>query len=80
VIATALVGYLRARFPLPPGTETPAEIGDGLRAAGLPDAAAGEVVAVLRRCDEARFAPEGDTDPALAAGAVALITKLEAAE
>ncbi|MDB5307337.1 MAG: hypothetical protein JWO38_1539 [Gemmataceae bacterium] len=80
VIATALLGYLRTRFPLPPGAETPAEVGEGLRAAGLPAETAGEAVAVLRRCDEARFAPAGETGPSLAAGAEALITRLEEVE
>src|SRR6266540_4137772 len=30
-IAAAVLGYLRARFPLPPGAETPSEVGEGLR-------------------------------------------------
>ena len=28
-IAAAVLGYFRARYPLPPGAETPAELGDG---------------------------------------------------
>src|SRR5205823_8856880 len=53
-IATAVLGYLRSRFPLPPGAETPGEIGDGLRTAGLSDAEAARAIGFFRRCDEAR--------------------------
>jgi hypothetical protein len=79
-IAGAVAGYLRARFPLPPGTDTPAEVGEAVRAAGLPDEPAGEVVAFLRRCDAARFGGSGDDPVSLGAEAVALLGRLEAVE
>jgi hypothetical protein len=79
-IAAAVLGYLRARYPLPPGAETPGELGDALRAAGLPDAEADAAVGFFRRCDEARFAPPGDTGLSLAAEAEALVARLEAWE
>ena len=79
-IAGAVVGYLRSRFPLPPGTDTPAEVGDATRAAGLPDEPAEEVTAFLRRCDAARFGGLGDDPVSLGADAVALLGRLEAVE
>lgn len=75
-IAVAVLGYLRARFPLAPGAETPTEIGDGLRAAGL--AEADTAIDFFRRCDAARFAPASDTGLSLAADAESLIARLEA--
>jgi hypothetical protein len=79
-IAAAVLGYLRARFPLPPGAETPAEVGDGLRSAGLPDPEAAAVVAFFRHADEARFGGAGDSGLSLAADAQALLARLEAVE
>jgi hypothetical protein len=77
-VAAAVLGYLQSRFPLPPGADTPAGIGDGLRTAGLSDADADDVVRFFRHCDEARFAAHGDGHPALAADADALLARLEA--
>ncbi len=77
-VASAVLGYLRSRFPLPTGAETPAEVGAGLQGAGLPAKSAGEVVEFLRHCDAARFAPAGDTPPTLVAAAESLLTRLEA--
>jgi len=79
-VAAAVLGYLRARFPLPPGADTPAEVGEALHAAGLPNGEAEAVVDFLRRCDEARFAPGNDTGLSLAADAEAAVTRLEAVE
>ena len=79
-IAAAVLGYLRARYPLPPGAETPTELGDALRAAGLPEADAGPAVAFFRDCDEARFAPPADTGLSLADEAEALVARLEERE
>ena len=75
-IAAAVLGYLRARHPLPFGAETPAAIGDALRDAGHPDDA---VVLFFRRCDEARFSGASDNHMSLAKDAAALIERLEAA-
>jgi hypothetical protein len=79
-IAAVVIGYLRARFPLPPGAETPTEIGDGLRAAGLAAPQVDWVEAFLRRCDEFRFAPISDKPLSLAAEAESLLVRLEAVE
>lgn len=79
-IAAAVLGYLRARYPLPPGTDTPAEVGEAVRAAGLPDDPAAEVEAFLRDCDAARFGGVGDGGLSLDAEAVALLARLEAVE
>ena len=71
-IAAAVLGYLRARFALPPGADTPSEVEDALH-----DPA---VAAFLRRCDEARFAPSSDNPLSLASDAESLIAGLEAKE
>jgi hypothetical protein len=74
-IAAAVLGYLRARHPLPLGAETPAALGDALRDAGHPD---DEVVQFFRRCDEARFSGASDNHLSLAKDAAALVARLEA--
>lgn len=79
-VAAAVLGYLRARYPLPPGTDTPAEVGEAVRAAGLPDDPAAGVEAFLRDCDAARFGGTGDTGVSLGAEASALLARLEAVE
>jgi hypothetical protein len=79
-IAAAVLGYVRARYPLPPGAETPGELGDALRAVGVPDDEADAAVGFFRRCDEARFAPPGDTVVSLAVEAEGLVTRLEGRE
>jgi len=76
--AAAVVGFLRTRYALPPGVETPAEVGDALRAAGLSERLVAVAVALLRRCDAARFAPSGRADPSLADDARQLVAHLEA--
>lgn len=80
MIAVAVLGYLQARFPLPTGTTTPTEVGEGLVTAGLPETAAVAVADFLRRCDAARFAPPDESRTSLAADAASLIARLEAAE
>jgi hypothetical protein len=79
-VAAAVIGYLRARFPLPPGAETPAEVEEGLRAAGQTAPVLDWVEAFLRRCDELRFAPTSDRPLSLAAEAESLLVRLEAVE
>jgi hypothetical protein len=76
--AAAVLGYLRERFPLPPGADTPPEVASSLAAAGAPTDAAGAAVAFLRACDAARFAAAGDTAASLPADAAALVARLEA--
>jgi hypothetical protein len=78
-VAGAVLGYLRSRFPLPPGAVTPGEVGAALAELGLPAADCGAVADFLRDCDAARFSPAGDADASLAADAAALVTRLEAA-
>jgi len=78
-IAGAVLAYLRARFPLPPGAVTPTEVGAALAELGLPAEECESVADFLRACDAARFAPPGETDPSLAASAEALVVRLEAA-
>jgi hypothetical protein len=78
--AAAVLGYLRARYPLPAGADTPPEVAVGLAAAGVPAGTVEGAVAFLRGCDAARFAPAGDTAASLAAAAAALVARLEAAE
>lgn len=77
-LSAAVVGYLRSRFPLPIGAETPGEVEESLRTAG--SAEADRIAGFLRRCDEARFSPPGDTPLALAVEARAVLARLEAAE
>ena len=71
-IAAAVLGYLRTRFALPPGADTPSEVEDALH-----DPA---VSAFLRRCDEARFAVSSDNPLSLASDAESLLASLEAKE
>jgi len=76
-VAAAAIGYIRSRCPLSPGRETPAEVGEALRLAGIDEADATE--AFLRRCDAARFSASSDTPMSLAEAARDLLAKLEAA-
>jgi hypothetical protein len=76
-IASAVLGYLRALYPLPESAVTPPEIAAALTEARVPAQAAEQVADVFRACDRARFAPPGDSGPSLAAGAEAAITRLE---
>ncbi len=80
VCVAAVLGYLRARYPLPPGADTPPEAAAGLAAAGLPPDRVEDVTAFLRDCDAARFAPPADTAVSLVADAAALVARLEAVE
>jgi hypothetical protein len=78
-LVAAVLGYLRSRFPLPPGAATPTEVAAALAELELPAAERDTVVDFLRACDEARFSPSGEADASLAATAAALVTRLEAA-
>jgi hypothetical protein len=78
-VAAAVLGYLRARFPLPPGAVTPSELGNALAELGVPASECGAVAGFFRECDAARFAPPADTGVSLAADAGALVARLEAA-
>ena len=78
-IAAAVLGYLRARFPLPYSAVTPPEIGAALTELGMPAAACETIADFFRSCDAARFAGPGDHDTSLAADAEVLVVRLEAA-
>lgn len=78
-IAAAVLGYLRARFPLPIGAVTPSEVGAALGQLGLPQPECDAVADVLRECDAARFSPASDIGVSLASDAEALVARLEAA-
>lgn len=78
VIAAAVLGYLRTRFPLPESAVTPSEIAAALLESQVPPERAAEIEEVFRACDHARFAPPGDSGVSLAADAEAAITRLEA--
>ncbi len=77
-IAAAVLGYLRARFPLPYSAVTPPEIGAALAELGMTDEECDTVADFFRACDAARFAGPDDNDAALASAAEALVVRLEA--
>jgi hypothetical protein len=76
-IASAVLGYLRTRFPLPESAVTPPEIFAALREVKVPRDVAEQVADVFRGCDRARFAPANEGTDALASDAEAAITRLE---
>ena len=78
-IGTAVLGYLRARFPLAPAAATPTEIGSALGELGLSGPEVEAVVGFFRDCDAERFASGSDAHGTLAADAAALIGRLEEA-
>lgn len=76
-VASAVLAYLRTRFPLPESAVTPPEIAAALLEMKVPAEVAEFVADVFRACDRARFAPPGDSGMSLAADAEAAITRLE---
>lgn len=76
-IATALLAYLRSRFPLPESAVTPSELAAALTDAHVPPEIAERTADVFRGCDRARFAPPNDSGQSLAADAEAAVTRLE---
>jgi hypothetical protein len=77
-IAAAVLGYLRARFPLPEAAVTPSEIAAALVEAQVPDEIAEQTANVFRACDRARFAPVGENEALLVVEAETAIARLEA--
>jgi len=77
-VAAAVLGYLRARFPLPPAAVTPGEIGSELGEVGLPRADCLAVEDFFRATDAARFTAMGDNAASLSHDAIALVARLEA--
>jgi hypothetical protein len=73
-----VLGYLRARFPLPPAAVTPSEIGAALAELGVSKLECDAVIEFFRVSDAARFAPTSDNEALLAQSASALVTRLEA--
>lgn len=78
-IVAAVLGYLRARFPLSAEAATPTEIDSALTGVGLAAAQVDAVIDFLRLSDAHRFAQGGGISDAVAAKAAALINQLEAA-
>lgn len=78
-IRAAFLGYLRARFPLPPGATTPGEVHSALAELGLDSEQVEAVVAFLRACDAERFDHASVVNESLAADATALVARMEAA-
>lgn len=76
-IAAAVLGYLRAMFPLPSAAVTPGEIGMALAELGLSKSECEAVVEFFRDSDAARFAPTSENDAILAQNASALVARLE---
>lgn len=76
-VAAAMLGYLRARFPLPESAVTPSEVAAALAEANIPAGVAEQTADVFRACDRARFAPPGDRGLSLAGEAQAALTRLE---
>jgi hypothetical protein len=79
VIAAAVLGYLRMRFPLPPDAVTPSEVGTSLTDLGIPSVEADVVVEFLRACDAERFAPRSGEVGPFVSKAMAIVNRLEAA-
>jgi hypothetical protein len=78
VITAAVLGYLRARYPLAPDAVTPTEIGSGLAGQDLDGTQVNAVVDFFRASDEQRFGLGGNENDVLAADAATLINRLEA--
>jgi hypothetical protein len=77
-IAAAMIEYLRNRAGLSSPATTPAEIGDSITALDLCNPPIAATIAVLQRCDAARFAAEPPADSALATDAAKLVLDWEA--
>jgi hypothetical protein len=77
-VAAAVLGYFRDRAGLPPAARTPHELADHLAHSGAAVALTEQAVALLRRCDEARFAPSPVGDDTLVAEAERVIWNGEA--
>lgn len=75
-VRAALLDYLAARHGLPAASRTP----DDIEAALALTPALGAVVAVLKRCDAARFSPAGDDAASLARAAAAAVRGCERGE
>ena len=79
-IASAVLGYLRARYPLPESAVTPSDIAASLKELKVSDEHAEQTADVFRGCDRARFGSTSDSGVSLAATAEAAIARLEALE
>jgi hypothetical protein len=77
-VAAALIGYLRSRYHLPAGSETPGEVANAVEKAGVSAENATLIAAFLQKCDAARFAPASDNPLSLAAEAQLVLARLEA--
>jgi hypothetical protein len=77
-VAAAVLGYLRDRAGLPATVRTPHEVAEYLSRSGSPTALEEQTIALLRRCDGARFAPSPVADGTLAADTERVILDWEA--
>ena len=78
-VAKIALRYLRERWRVPPSAQTPGEVTRALRTEGIDPDKLGEVEWLLKRCDEARFAPVDDNGVSLAVAARSLIVRWEGA-
>jgi hypothetical protein len=78
-VATAVLGYLHDQVGLPLAASTPAEVAECLGTGDSPRELTGSLIELLRRCDQARFAPGEVGDGSLADDAERLILEWEAA-
>jgi hypothetical protein len=79
IVATALINYLRDRAGLPANAATPAEVEATLLSLGCPPHLVTATIALLHRCDAARFGPGSRADGALNADTEKTILQWEAA-
>jgi hypothetical protein len=77
-VRAVVIEYLRVHVPLPPGESTAAEVGAALTPKELPAELLEQTEALLRSCDDARFAPAGEpAHRALATTAAEILQALE---
>lgn len=79
LVANALIGYLHDRAGLPVTATTPAEISAELNALCCPSLSIAATIALLHRCDAARFAPGSATDAELSADTAKTVLEWETA-
>jgi hypothetical protein len=77
-VASALLVYLQARADLPATATTPAELAESMQRRQRPERLVTAAVDILRRCDEARFAPETVEHESLSSDAERVILEWEA--
>lgn len=79
MVSQIVLRYLWERWHVNSTATTPIEVAKAMRAEGLPADKLDEVEDLLRRCDEARFAPGADNEMTLVAVARKLVERWEGA-